>query len=95
MGPIETLRDITSQYYNELKKQHGLNPFDLLSWEALLNLELETRGAGRSGQYENRELHQLTRKMIWEALNRKAEDIDTETGTNECEELLEERRNGG
>lgn len=90
MGPDQTLRDITGQYYKEMKSRYGLTPFDLFSWEFLLELERETHYAGRHGQINRRSQFKRIRQEIWAALDRKAEDIDMESGESEAQDYLEE-----
>jgi len=95
MGPVETLRDVTRNYYKQLKRE-GLNPFDLLGWEALENLWLEIRRSEEAGNDVNmdmrldRKLHHATKDMVRAALERKAEAIDIENEDDACTQRFEE-----
>lgn len=88
MGPAESLLAITSGYYKRLKRD-GLNPFDLLSWDALSNLWTEIVHSGRLGNFTDRKIHQLTKEMVWAALERKAEAYQMEDGDESYIDTLE------
>lgn len=92
MGPTETLQDQTAGYYKQLKRE-GLNPFDLLSWNALVNLWTSLVWAGRNGKYNHQDLHKRTKLMFWSALERKAEAIDLDREDEYASEQLGELRN--
>jgi hypothetical protein len=88
-------RHLCAAFYRDLKND-GLNPLDLFNWDALLNIEEETFQAGRRGYHEDEKLHKHLRKALWEALERKAEDIDMESGEDcvaHLKSLKHNRRN--
>lgn len=96
MGPVETLRDVTRNYYKQLKRE-GLNPFDLLGWEALQNLWLEIRRSEEARELQlnedfrlDRKIHTATKDMVREAMERKAEAIDIENEDDACTQRFEE-----
>ena len=76
-------RHLCAAFYRDLKRD-GLNPLDLYNWDALLNIEEETFQAGRRGYFEDEKLHKHLRKALWEALERKADDIDMESEDDQC-----------
>jgi len=75
--------------YHHLKKE-GLNPFDLLSWDALINLEYVTRWAGKTRNFDDYKIHGLTRKMIWDALDRRSEYRDYCEGGDRWSTMVDE-----
>lgn len=92
MAPVETLRNVTARYYKQLKRE-GLNPFDLLSWEALTNLWVMVKRSADRGDFEDRTITKMTKQMLWSALERKAQAIDLEERSDDHEQLLDDLRN--
>lgn len=92
MGPTETLQDVTGRYFKQLKRE-GLNPFDLLSWDYLVNLYIEVVKSGHRGDFNDHVAHKSTKAAIWAALERKAESIDLDEQGERCEEEMTELRN--
>lgn len=92
MGPTETLQDQTAGYYKQLKRE-GLNPFDLLSWNALVNLWHNVVWAGRNGKYTNQDFQKRTKLMVWSALERKADAINLDRDDEYATDQLLELRN--
>lgn len=89
MGHEENLLALTRSHYKELKRQ-GLNPFDLFAWEPLKNFWTNMVHAGRRGDFTDRKLQQISKDMIWSALERKAEAYQAEENDERYVEELEE-----
>ena len=91
MGPTETVREVGGRFFRAIKRE-GLNPFDLISWEACLNVWRSLRYAGNNQEYTDKKIHKLTCDMVWIALERKAEALELEQESTEYTEVLEEAR---
>jgi hypothetical protein len=74
--------------HRKLLKRHGLNIFDLLSWENLYNLYVGYRHIYRQGISEDKEGAKKMLKAMWAALDRQAEAYEAEYATDERSMLL-------